>query len=698
MGTCDSCGAEALGDQAFCIHCGAALTPIVQAASAIRSPESPPSDGKSTGGNVAGQVPLAEDQAPGASPLVRADDPHSGRGDQSRGDEHRPRVARAHRALPLRLKHGSRRRLMPFLLTTMLVGIALATGMFWFANVRSRASVDSIDQGGGAQAAPGALASSPMFRGGPARTGSYQGASMRSLDPRWQFDTGVFLHSSPAVAGGTVYVGSGANAYALDAATGVPRWIAPLGDGSVGASSPAVGGDLVFFGISNANGPGTLHALDARTGTAKWTYAAGSDMTSSPVLAQGTVFVGTGEGQSGTVHALDAETGSVRWRFAADAPVISSPAVAGGVVIVGSDNGTVYALDAATGSMRWRYGTGSPVQSAPAVFGDQVFVADSSALYALSVSAGSFRWSHAFHGTLHASPAVSEGSVFIGSLESQGGGGAVFAFDTASGATRWKTEVPAPVLASPALAGGTVVIGSLNGTVLSLDAGTGRIHASYQTGNQVRSSPAIVGGVVFIGSGDGKVYALGEGTGGVSVSSPPVKTAEPSSAPTATTTTASAPPATTSVAVSTLQQLESTGKGVLLEVPEGSWVPQLSSKCAALRNADLEDAHHRLGFPDGRTESYGRGLGAERIRAFHLALVRRFGDSAGVVLTSPKALGIEENPSVCGNTAMWITLAAKVQSPSSAPILAWCDSQKLPPAECGARRVAPNGSSAFIGR
>ena len=64
--------------------------------------------------------------------------------------------------------------------------------------------------------------------------------------------------SSLAVAGGTVYVASGdGQVYALDAATGRPRWTYTTG--SILYSSPAVAGGTVYVSDDN----GTVYALDA---------------------------------------------------------------------------------------------------------------------------------------------------------------------------------------------------------------------------------------------------------------------------------------------------------------------------------------------------------------------------------------------------------------------------------------------------
>ena len=53
-----------------------------------------------------------------------------------------------------------------------------------------------------------------------------------------------------------------------------------------------------------------------------------------------------GGGANGDVCALDASTGDLLWRYQTGDDVSSSPAVVGGVVYVGSDDGYVYAIAA----------------------------------------------------------------------------------------------------------------------------------------------------------------------------------------------------------------------------------------------------------------------------------------------------------------------------------------------------------------
>ena len=92
---------------------------------------------------------------------------------------------------------------------------------------------------------------------------------------RWAHATGDQL-SSPAVAGGTVYIGSADhNVYALDAASGNVRWVFATADA---ASSPVVAGGTVYVGSADHN----VYALDAATGHVRWACPTGSFVDPKP--------------------------------------------------------------------------------------------------------------------------------------------------------------------------------------------------------------------------------------------------------------------------------------------------------------------------------------------------------------------------------------------------------------------------------
>ena len=169
---------------------------------------------------------------------------------------------------------------------------------------------------------------------------------------RWTYTTGDARESVPTVVDGTVYVGgndgaaSGGTVFAVDAATGHLRWsyttsLAPNAqresEGPIVESSPAVAGGIVYVGSDG----GYVYALDAGNGHLDWSYATGNDVVSSPAVADDTVYVG---GEDDNVYALDAATGHLIWSYATGNFAVSSPAVAGGIAYIGGDDGKLYAL------------------------------------------------------------------------------------------------------------------------------------------------------------------------------------------------------------------------------------------------------------------------------------------------------------------------------------------------------------------
>jgi serine/threonine-protein kinase len=247
---------------------------------------------------------------------------------------------------------------------------------------------------------------------------------------------GVHIVSSPAADRGTVYIGGGdCDVYALDAARGTPRWTyqanqellpgwpasRPLRPGMDYApqvhSSPAVVDGTVFI----CGADRYLYALDAATGQPRWSRLTGSE--ASPAVSGGTVYVG---GSSGVVHALDAVTGAPRWQHQAAGLMFGGhqpPAVAGGIVYLaarrGRHGGAVVALDAATGQRRWVHRCRTAVSTAPAVAGGLVYVSTGKHLVALSTVTGARQWRHrpGWLAGLVSSPSVAGNTLFAGTGE-----------------------------------------------------------------------------------------------------------------------------------------------------------------------------------------------------------------------------------------------------------------------------------------
>ena len=190
--------------------------------------------------------------------------------------------------------------------------------------------------------------------------------------PLWTYPTGA-VSSSPAVARGVVYVGDFlSRVYGFDATgktncSGTPKVCGPLWTNGVNSSigvtsSPAVAGGNVYVGDEcnfnyptqppNCGNTPHFYAFDAATGASRWTaIATAAPVPSSPGVAHRVVFVGSVDGN---LYAFDAAghtdcSGTPTfcqplWTGSTASSVASSPAIANGMVYVGSEDGKLYAF------------------------------------------------------------------------------------------------------------------------------------------------------------------------------------------------------------------------------------------------------------------------------------------------------------------------------------------------------------------
>ncbi len=413
-------------------------------------------------------------------------------------------------------------------------------------------------------------AQTAMFRGGPDHRGVYDSPvpSLQSL--AWKFKTGGRVISSPLVVGDVVYVGStDGSLYAVNRADGTQLWKFDT-RGPV-SSSPAFHNGVVYVGSVD----GLVYAVDAGTGKARWTFATKGErrftapgihgaiprtermpdpfdlLLSSPAIANGTVFIGSGDQN---VYALDATTGALRWTFATGDVVHASPAVADGVVYIGSWDRNVYALDAASGRERWRYTTLNDtviynqigIASSAAISDGMVFVGGRDGkFHVVDARTGAVKWVHNNNGgwTI-ASPAVRNGVVYFPTSD----GTRFKALDAATGTVKFDLQNKAVSFSSPAIAGDVAFYGTSDGYLNAVDLRAGTLLGRFQTDGSkengarytdetgrmrtatmypdrtldgmmigmrtmmtlgsVLSSPVVAGGVVYFGSTDGQLYAV----------------------------------------------------------------------------------------------------------------------------------------------------------------------------------------------
>ncbi|HLK63417.1 MAG TPA: PQQ-binding-like beta-propeller repeat protein [Bryobacteraceae bacterium] len=360
----------------------------------------------------------------------------------------------------------------------------------------------------------------------------------------------------------------GARIIALSQADGSLHWMTQVekNGAAIITGSPVVVGDVVIVGVSSNEESladqtgyvcctfrGSLVALDANTGNVLWqTYTvpdnggktggySGGAIWQPPAIdvAKGIVYVGTGNNYSvpdsvetcqaevsagmanscldatdyfDSVLAVNLKTGAILWSkqlqgydtwtvacanlkegTTCPSPAGpdydlsgSGPNLVPGMVGFGQKSGTFWALDPSSGDIQWstNVGPGSTLggmEWGTATDGAQIYVAITNSL-------------HNAYKTARGGPEITWGSWA--------------ALDIATGEIVWQTPDPSKGAIDPgavSVANGVVYAGSFSGSMYAMDAKTGKVLWSFDSGGSVIDGPAIADGVVYWGSGYGHI-------------------------------------------------------------------------------------------------------------------------------------------------------------------------------------------------
>jgi outer membrane protein assembly factor BamB/ribosomal protein L35AE/L33A len=341
--------------------------------------------------------------------------------------------------------------------------------------------------------------------------------------------------STPAIDNGIIYVADrgNENLFAIYASNGAIKWQNPLSGGWI-YSSPVVANGTVYIGTGTEwDTPGVFYAFNASTGGNNagtphipiWQKdeshgGISGGFYSSPTVYNGTVYVGRDDYN---LSAWNAVTGAEVWRYQTASSVDSSPAVSNNTVYFSADD-NVYAVNATTGVKVWdaasksgwdgTFGSGT---SSPAVANDVVYIGGEYAVYAFGATNGSqlskFTDSDAY---FDSAPAVANGLVYIGT-QGNPSTETFYALDAddLSAPPLWVNITPdqTDMISSPAVANGIVYVTSEGspGHLYAWNAANGApvwdftLPSSYGT----ESSPVVSNGVVYFGTWLDGLFAIG---------------------------------------------------------------------------------------------------------------------------------------------------------------------------------------------
>lgn len=356
-----------------------------------------------------------------------------------------------------------------------------------------------------------------QYRGDLHNTGVFETSGLPVLTgEKWNVKLGSKTHSSPVLAGDTLYIGDEAGKfYALNAGDGTEKWTFQA-KGAIRSSSFAAG-DFIYF----LDGKSNLYAIDNK-GKQKWTVELDSQLAvknvdywdyyySSPAIDGDTIYVGS---EGSLFYAIDRKDGSVIWSHALEATVHGKPVVTEDRIYAADTQGKVTALDRKTGEQIWSVTQGMIHGGLAYKDGVLYYGSRDQYVYATDADSGKELWNYRSPSGswIASSAAVSDEYVVIGASDSK----VVHVFDRPSGEHRLDFPLASRVFGSPSIAGKIAYFGSAYtdnslgiDAFYAIDLETGKELWRFDgTKAPILSSPAIGDGVVYYASQDGSLYAL----------------------------------------------------------------------------------------------------------------------------------------------------------------------------------------------
>ncbi len=362
---------------------------------------------------------------------------------------------------------------------------------------------------------PGAMGDDwTLPRANPQLTNSTYEDLTLPLSLAWMYATEASPSNStqPVVSGNTVVFATNTRVYALDTITGSQKWVYPSNQQLPGSikGSLAVYQERLYFGATD----GDMYQLSLADGRLLGVYPTQGPIVSSPVIADGRLYFGSGDN---SLHCIDPISMEPFWLggFRTRDDVSTIPAVGGGLVFFASRDTFVYAASAQTGKLFWSFRIPVPVLNLHLVVGsDTVYMAAGSQLYAMSARGGVQRWLLRFPAEIVAPPALADQTLYVALRNSK-----MYAITT-QGKVKW--EQPAdtvyPARCEATVAGDSVVVAAEKGVISAFDTETGTLRWRYVVPpavennktrfNHVSAPPVWANGALYVIPDDGTLRAF----------------------------------------------------------------------------------------------------------------------------------------------------------------------------------------------
>jgi len=353
--------------------------------------------------------------------------------------------------------------------------------------------------------------SSPSFYDGGMVIGSDDGW-LYCLDPatgelNWKFRAKKEVQSTALIEDDLAYFGSFDKSFycvQMPSAGAQPRKVWSYECGGQILSSAHSYSDSVLFGCMDGN----LYSLH-KNGTLKWRTQIGNEIWASPLVdrERSRVYIGD---ILNVFCMLDADTGEVieRKELGPGSEIYSSPVMADGMILIGTGEGrSIIGLDKDTLEVVYSFQCGLPVYSTPYVAGDRIYFGSFEHLWCIplddddgNVTLEEVLWSsvtHDYQGG--SSPVVTGGVVIIGSDDYN-----MYFFDASDGSLLYNYTAAGYIYSSPVVHDGAVFFGSSDWSIYSVgDPGSGLLTVDVEVSSREVTSEEVVRFTVRVTDGSG---------------------------------------------------------------------------------------------------------------------------------------------------------------------------------------------------
>jgi outer membrane protein assembly factor BamB/predicted phosphodiesterase len=274
-------------------------------------------------------------------------------------------------------------------------------------------------------------------------------------------------------------------------------------------STPAVKNDMLVFG----NQQGKITAVSLRNGKTKWSYQTRGAIYSSPAIVNDKIVLGS---TGGYVYCLDTN-GKLIWQFGTAAAVLGSPVIENNTVYIGASDHQFRAIDLLSGKEKWHFnGLDGPVVSTPVLYKDAViFGAWDTYLYSLNKNTGVLNWKWSNGSTVRnyspasCIPVIHDDVIYVVAPDRY-----LSAVDVNNGNTLWRNNASTVRESIGISADGKYIYGkTMNDTLVAFPTANSFQSAAWKmnVGYGYEHVPSMLiekDGVIFFGTRSGVVYAV----------------------------------------------------------------------------------------------------------------------------------------------------------------------------------------------